>query len=45
MGDDRGAMPPSGSQGALSFDMPAAQLADLAASRPDLWDEIWHHPN
>lgn len=38
-------MPRSGSQGALPFDVPAAHLADLAASRPDLWDEIWHHPN
>lgn len=45
MGDDRGAVPPSGSRVTLPFDMPAAQLADLAASRPDLWDEIWHHPN
>ncbi|MCA0378880.1 MAG: hypothetical protein LCH36_05510 [Actinobacteria bacterium] len=29
----------------LPVDTTAEQLAALAATRPDLWDQIWHHPN
>lgn len=31
--------------GALPPSVSAEQLAELAAARPDLWNEIWHHPN
>lgn len=43
-GDSWGA---SGSEqaGALPVDTSAERLAELAAARPDLWDEIWDHPN
>ena len=43
-GDSWGASEPERA-GALPADVSAAQLAELAITRPDLWDEIWHHPN
>ncbi len=43
-GDSWGASVP-GQAGALTADTSAERLAELAAERPDLWDEIWDHPN
>lgn len=43
-GDSWGASEPERA-GALPAEVSAAQLAELAITRPDLWDEIWHHPN
>lgn len=43
-GDSWGATE-QGPGSALPANASAEQLADLAATRPDLWDAIWTHPN
>lgn len=44
-GGDLSAAGAAGAPGGLAPETTAEQLAGLAAERPDLWPEIWQHPN